>query len=84
MKDIGGVGEVPSRVLGSLRSLIIDIRMFLDLVNVVEKIFEISLLQNELSISFHLSLKFFVCSCTWSEEKKSALSQSDSDIFRRR
>ncbi|RHN42211.1 hypothetical protein MtrunA17_Chr8g0374421 [Medicago truncatula] len=44
--------------------------MFLDLVNVVEKIFEISLLQNELSISFHLSLKFFVCSCTWSEEKK--------------
>jgi len=30
----------------------------------------ISLLQKELSVSFQLSLKFFVCFCTWSEEDK--------------
>jgi hypothetical protein len=56
--------------LESFRSLIIDVRMFLDLVNVVEKTFEILLLQKELFVSFQLSLKFFVCFFTWSEEDK--------------
>jgi len=45
----------------SLRSLIKYVRMFLDLVNVVEETFEIPLLQKGLFVSFDLTLKFFVC-----------------------
>jgi len=43
--DIRDVGEVPTYNLESLRNLIIDVGMFLVLVNVVEKTFEILLLQ---------------------------------------
>jgi len=63
-KDMRDVGEVPTQNLESFRSLIIDVEMFLDLFNVIEKIFEIVLLQKELSVSLHLPLKFFVCFCT--------------------
>jgi hypothetical protein len=52
MKDIG---EVSVHNLETLRSLIIDIGMFLDLDNVVEKTFEIPLFQMELFVSFLLS-----------------------------
>ena len=38
-KDMRDVGEVPVHNLESLRSLIIDVGMFLNLVNVVEKTF---------------------------------------------
>jgi hypothetical protein len=44
--------------------------MFLDMVNVFWRSFEIPLLQKELFVSFQLSLMFFVCLCTWSEEDK--------------
>ena len=40
------------------------------MVNVVEISFEIPLLQRKLYASFQLSLKFFVCFCTWLEEDK--------------
>lgn len=43
VKDMRVVGEVPSHDLKSLRSLI-NIGMFLDLVNAAEKTFEIPLL----------------------------------------
>jgi len=43
VKDMRDVGEVPSHDLKSLRSLIIDFGVFLDLVNVVEKPFKIGL-----------------------------------------
>jgi hypothetical protein len=58
MRDVGEVSTYKSE---SLRSLIKDVKMFLDLVNGVEHTFEIPLLQKELSVSFYLSLKFFVC-----------------------
>jgi len=54
-------GEMASHYFESLRNLIIDVGMCLDLVNVVEKIFEIHLLQKKLFVSFQLFLKFFVC-----------------------
>jgi len=62
--------EVPIHSFESLRSLIIDVRMFLDMVNVIEMSFEVPLLQKELSVSFQLSLKFIVCFYTWSEKEK--------------
>jgi len=52
----------------SLRSLIRDVGIFLNLVNVVERSFEIPFIQIKLSVSFQLSLKFFVYFCTWSED----------------
>ena len=58
MKDVRGVGEVSVHNLESLRSLIIYVGMFLDLVNVIENRFEIPLLQKELSVKFCLSLNF--------------------------
>jgi len=61
---------VPIHSFESLRSLIIDVRMFLDMVNVIEMSFEVPLLQKELSVSFQLSLKFIVCFYTWSEKEK--------------
>jgi len=70
VKDMRDVGEVPYHDLEFLRSLIIGIGMFFDLVNVIEKTFKIPLLQKKLSLSFCLSLEFFVCSCTWFEEDK--------------
>jgi len=54
----------------SLRSLIRDVLNVLDFVNVIERSFEIPLLQTKLFVSFYLFWKFFVCICTWSEEDK--------------
>jgi len=56
VKDIRDIGEVPTYIIESLRSLIKDVGMFIDLVNVVENTFEIPLIQMELSISLLLSL----------------------------
>jgi len=61
---------VPTHYFESLRSLIIDVGMFFDFLNVVKKTFEIPLLQKELFVSFQLSLKFFVFFSTWSKEEK--------------
>jgi len=47
-KEMRDVGEMQTHKLESLRSLIIDVGMFLDLVNVVKKTFEIPLLKKEL------------------------------------
>jgi len=69
-RKLKDVGEVLARKFESLRSLIIDVWMFLNLDNIVERSFEIPLLQMEFSISFQLSLKFFFCYCTWSEDDK--------------
>jgi len=56
VKNIRDVGDVPAHKLESLRSLIKDVAMLHDMVNVVEETFEIHLLQLELSVSFILSL----------------------------
>jgi hypothetical protein len=44
VKDIRDVGDVPTHKLESLRSLIKNIGMLLDMVNVVEETFKIHLL----------------------------------------
>jgi len=51
-KEMRDVGEMQTNKLESLRNLIIDVGMFLDLVNVVKKTFEIHLLKKELSVHF--------------------------------
>jgi hypothetical protein len=86
VKDMRVVGEVPSHDLKSLRSLIINIGMFLDLVNAAEKTFEIPLLQKELSISFHFISFVFEVICLFLHvvrRRQSVISQCDSDIFKR-
>jgi len=56
VKDIRDVGDFPAHKLESLRSLIKDVGMLHDMVNVVEQTFKIHLLQLELSVSYILSL----------------------------
>jgi len=53
---------VSAHYFETLRILIIDVEMFLDLINVIEKTFEILFLQKELFVSFQFPLKFFVIS----------------------
>jgi len=51
-RNLRDVGEVSSHYFESLRSLVIDVGVFLDMVIVIERSFEIPLLQKELSVSF--------------------------------
>jgi hypothetical protein len=81
--NLRDVGEVSGHYFESLRSLIKDVGTFLDSVNAVENIFEIPLIQKEVSVSFQLSLKSFDCFCTWSEKDKLYYLNVYSDLFRR-
>jgi len=47
-RNLRDVGEVSGHKFESLRSLIQDIEMFLDMINAVENSFEILLLRNKL------------------------------------
>jgi len=82
-KEMRDVGEVPVHNLESLRSLIIDVGMFFDLVNDVEKPFEIPLFKrNYTFIPFVLEVL-----CLFRHvviRGQNVLFESNSDIFRRR
>jgi len=82
-KNLRDVGEVSSHNLESIRSVIIDVGIFLDLVNVIESLFEIPLLQMELPCFIPIVLEVLCLFRHVDRRGQNVLSDFDSDFFRK-